>query len=52
MGTKHYGRIYKWTVTSDWKSSGKGTEKLQKPLSLGVGGVVESIPKGVEEPKL
>lgn len=42
MGTKYCGRIYKWTITSDIKRSGKDTEKLQKPISLGMGGVRET----------
>lgn len=46
MGTNHhYRRIYEWTNTSDRKGSRKkGTEELQKLISLGVGGRREGIP--------
>lgn len=38
MGTKYCGRIYKWTILILKKRSGKGTEELQKPNLLRVGG--------------
>lgn len=38
MGRKYCGRIYKWTI----KRSGKDTEILQEPISLGMGGVEET----------
>lgn len=45
MGTKHCGRIYEWTNTFDRKGSRKkGTEELQKLISLGLGGRREDIP--------
>lgn len=51
MGTKYCGRRYEWINTSDRKRSGKGIEKQQKPVSLGVWGRGEGMPKR-EEHKL